>query len=273
MKRICAILLAVFSSACAKAQPPAAKLALAGMVGPAAEREGAARVDRTLAYEHHIGIELSAAVLPERLDAVRKACVDDSNRACTLLDVARQDSRGTPSGKVRMRLPPNGVEPMIAIASAGGKIVSRATHAEDLAQPVADTDRRVALLTTHRDRLAEIMKTRELKVDQLVTVSKELATVQTELDSAATERANLRRRIDTELLEIDLTVEGTQYGGAKTPVRDAIRSFTADFADAVGEVISFVAILLPWLVIVLPAIVLLRLFWRWVGRTFMRNRP
>jgi predicted RNase H-like nuclease (RuvC/YqgF family) len=156
-------------------------------------------------------------------------------------------------------------------ASAGGKVVSRTTHAEDLAQPVADTDRRIALLTTHRDRLAEIMKNRDLKVDQLITVSKELATVQTELDAAATERANLRRRLDTELLEIELSVEGTQYGGANTPVRDAIRSFTADFAGAVGTVISFVAMALPWLVVILPGIVLLRWFWRWVGRRLARQ--
>jgi uncharacterized protein DUF4349 len=263
-------LVAVSAAACAKAAPPAAKLA---MVGQAEERQGATRSDRTLAYEHHVGIELSATVLPERLDAVRRACVEDTKRACTLLDVSRQDTRGVPSGRIRMRLPPNGVEPMVAIAGAGGKVVSRTTHAEDLAQPVADTDRRIALLTTHRDRLAEIMKNRELKVDQLITVSKELATVQTELDAAATERANLRRRIDTELLEIELAVEGTQFGGAGTPVRDALRSFTVDFTEAVGQVISFVAMVLPWLVIVLPGIVLFRLFWRWAGRRFVRGQP
>jgi Domain of unknown function (DUF4349) len=114
------------------------------------------------------------------------------------------------------------------------------------------------------------MKSRDLKVDQLITVSKELATVQAELDAAATQRANLRRRIDTELLDIELTVEGTSYGGANTPVRDAIRSFTSDFANAIGMVISFVALALPWLVIVLPGIVLLRVFWRWIGRRLAR---
>src|SRR5262245_37143645 len=205
MKRTSALFLAVFIASCAKAQPPSstlargevAKLALEGQGGT-----GGTAVDRTLAYEHRVSIELSAAMLPERLDALRKACVEDPKRACTLLDVSRQDTRGIPGGTIRMRLPPNGVEPMVAVASAGGKVVSRSTHAEDLAQPVADTDRQIALLTTHRDRLAEIMKGRDLKLDQLITVSKELATVQTELDAVATQRANLRRRLDTELLEI-----------------------------------------------------------------------
>jgi Domain of unknown function (DUF4349) len=272
MKRTCALLFAVLVAACAKkAPPPAATLAFAGLTGAQERGAAATQADRTLAYEHHVSIELPEAVLPERLDAVRKACVEDSKRACTLLDVSRQDTRGAISGRVRMRLPPNGVEPMVAIAGDGGKVVSRTTHAEDLAQPVADADRQIALLTTHRDRLAEIMKNRDLKVDQLILVSKELATVQTELDAAAAQRANLRRRLDTELLEIELSVEGTQYGGASTPVRDAIRSFTADFANAVGAVISFIAMLLPWLVVALPGIVLLRLFWRWIGRRFVRS--
>jgi hypothetical protein len=268
MKSICALLFAVVTAACAKAQAPAATLALAG---PAAEREAATPADRTLAYEHRVSIELSAAMLPQRLDAVRKTCVEDSKRACMLLDVSRQDTRGTINGRIRMRVPPSGVEPMVAIASAGGKVVSRTTHAEDLAQPAADTDRQIALLTTHRDRLAEIMKNRDLRVEQLITVSKELATVQTELDAAATQRRNLQRRLDTELLEIELSVEGARYGGADTPVRDALRSFTADFFNAVAMVIGFIALLLPWLVVILPGIVLLRLFWRWVGRRLARS--
>jgi hypothetical protein len=260
------LLLGLFAAACADKQVPAAQMALATLEAPA-ERQADTRADRTLAYEHHVAIELrEALLLPQRIEAVRKTCADDARRTCTLLDVSTQDQRGTASGRIRMRVPPNGVEPMVAIAGAGGKVVSRSTHAEDLAQPVADTDRQIALLTTHRDRLADIMKSKALTIDQLITVSKELATVQAELDATATQRANLRRRLDTELLEIAFTVEGIQYDGSNTPVRDAIRSFSADLAKAVAMVISFVALLLPWLVLILPGLALLRMFWRWIGR-------
>jgi len=54
-------------------------------------------------------------------------------------------------------------------------------------------------------------------------------------------------------------------------VRDALRSFGADFREAIGTVITFLAVLLPWLVIIVPGLVLLRLFWRWISRWIARR--
>jgi hypothetical protein len=36
-------------------------------------------------------------------------------------------------------------------------------------------------------------------------------------------------------------------------------------------VIRFLAVLLPWLVIILPGLLLLRLVWRWIGRRLVRK--
>jgi hypothetical protein len=60
-------------------------------------------------------------------------------------------------------------------ASKNGTVKDRLTHAEDLTEKVTDTEREVALLTTHRDRLSEFLKDKSLKVDQVITVSRELA--------------------------------------------------------------------------------------------------
>jgi hypothetical protein len=170
-----------------------------------------------------------------------------------------------------MRLAPGGVDPIVALASKDGEITSRNTSAEDLAEPVADTERQIALLTLHRDRLTEFMKSKDIRIEQLIAVSKELATVQSQLDSLSTQRANLRRRIDTDLLTINLSLPRQEYTSERTPVRDALRSFGSDFREAVGMVIRFFAVLLPWLVVILPGLFLLRLFWRWIGRRLARR--
>ena len=112
---------------------------------------------------------------------------------------------------------------------------------------------------------------KDIKIDQLITVSKELATVQSQIDSLATERANLRRRIDTELLTINLSLPSQAYAAEQSPVLDAFRSFGADIKSAIADVIRFVAVLLPWLVIVVPGIILLRVFWRWISRWIARR--
>ena len=165
-----------------------------------------------------------------------------------------------------MRLAPGGVDGLIALAGKDARITERNTHAEDLAQPVADTERELALLTLHRDRLTEIMKSRSLGIDQLITVSKELASVQAQIESLNSTHANLLRRIDTELLTIDLSPPVVALVFETTPVRDALRASGQSFRESLAMVIEFVAAFVPWLLVMLPGLILLRMFWRWIGR-------
>ena len=130
-----------------------------------------------------------ATALVAVLLLLTSACADQPTE-CTVLDVSLHGQEDVYNGTIRMRLAPQGVDPTIAAASQGGKLLSRSTRAEDLAQPIADTQRRLALLTTHRDRLAEFMKSKDIEVEQLIAVSKELAKVQTEIDSIGTEQAH-----------------------------------------------------------------------------------
>lgn len=245
-----------------------ARMLAAAAMAPAGEAQAQAR---TLAYEHTISIETSKEELPTRLREIESACRADQASGCTILDVSSHAQDDLPTGSIRMRLAPAGVEPIVAVASKDGKVIGRSTHAEDLAEPIADTERQLALLTLHRDRLTELMKSKDIKIDQLITVSRELASVQSQLDSLGSQRANLRRRVDTELLTIQLSLPRYDYAANNSPVTDAFRSFGAEFREAIGSVIRFLAILLPWLVIILPGIFLLRLFWRWIGRLLARR--
>jgi hypothetical protein len=226
---------------------------------------------RTLAYEHTVAVELRKEVLPAQIRTLQDACNADRQHGCTVLEAESSDSDYIPSGRVRMRLAPGGVEAMIALAGKEGRVTGRSTRAEDLAEPVADTERQLALLTMHRNRLEEFLKSKELKIEQLIAVSKELASAQTQIDALSTHAANLRRRIDTELLTIEMSVPKQDYYGAQSPITDALRSFGGEFKQAIASVIEFVAVLLPWLVIIVPGIVLLRLFWRWIGRWLNRR--
>ena len=229
------------------------------------------RTSESLAYEHTVSVELGKQDLPKRIAEVQTACASSKEFGCTLLDVSSESHEGVPAGSIRMRLAPAGVEPIIEIAAKGGEVTGRNTHAEDLAQPVADTERELALMTTHRDRLAEFMKSKDLKVDQLITVSRELATVQSQIDSLSTQRANLRRRIDTEVLTINLTLPRKASEAEQHPVRDAFGVFGSQLWQALGEVILFLANLIPWLLVIIPGLFVLRLFWRWMSRWIARR--
>jgi hypothetical protein len=239
------------------------------MMAAAAVGQASRRKD-TLAYEHTVSIELDRKVLPARLRQIESACAEGKPVECTVLQVSLDSQQDVPSGMIQMRIVPEGVNPTIDAASRDGKLTMRTTRAEDLAQPISDTQRKLALMTTHRDRLAEIMKSKDLKIEQLITVSKELSTVQHDIDALSTEHAQLRRRVDTELLTINLAPPRAVYYSQQTPVRDALRVFGSNFREALGNVISFIAIVMPWLVIVLPGLFLLRVFWSWIGRRLAR---
>ena len=246
-----------------------------GLAAPGSAARSANEPRDTLAYEHTVSIDLDKDALPGRLHAIETACNTDTASRCTILESSLRWQDRAPNASIRMRLAPGGVDSLIALAGKDGKILERNTHAEDLAQPVADTERELTLLTVHRDRLTEIMKSRNLGIDQLITVSRELASVQSQIESLSSAHANLMRRIDTDLLTIDLSAPVTPLVFETTPVRDALRESSRNFREALGEVIVFVAIVVPWLLLILPGLILLRLFWRWVGRWLPRfeRRP
>jgi hypothetical protein len=227
---------------------------------------------KTLAYEHHVFIELPKDLLPKKIQAVQTACRASTSFTCTLLDISFNEDKGVSGGRLAMRLAPEGVAEIIEVASDGGKVSSRTTHAEDLAEPVADTERQLAQLSTHRDRLMDLMKNKRITLDQLITVSRELGTVQSEIDSLSGRKANLDRRIDTELLTLDFSMPPAALLAERSVVKDALRDFGSQFRDALADVIRVIAVLTPWSMVMLIGFFLFRLVWRGVRRLLARRR-
>lgn len=230
------------------------------------------RKESSLAYEHQMEVELAGELIAARVESVRKACMEDAENGCTLLEISDDERRGVPYGNIKVRIAPNGVDTLTKLASDGGRITSRRTNAEDLAQPIADTERQLFLLNLHRERLTEFMRRKDMKVADLITVSRELATVQAQLDEFDAQRANLRRRIDTDLLTITWRPPVGVFESARTPIRDSFKSFGSNFSDAIAQVIDFFAYALPWAVVLVPGLFLFRWLWRGIGIWLSRRK-
>jgi len=71
-----------------------------------------------------------------RVHEMQAACATDEKFGCTVLEVSVRSEDSIPTGLLKLRLAPGGVDAFISAASKGGKIAARGTHAEDLAQPV-----------------------------------------------------------------------------------------------------------------------------------------
>lgn len=216
------------------------KDSVAAMADARVEHKRAARV----AYEHEIALEVPEGHTRGVSESVQKACAGLPQRGCTLLEASIRG--GTSAGAtVRMRIVPEGVSTVLRSLDGRGKVVAQSTSSEDLAEPIADTERKMAMLTAYRDQLQTLARQRALDPDALIKLHRELAEVQSEIDGAATSEAQLRRRVDTELLTVALH-EDAKAGQAAGKVRQAAEDFGEDLLQGVASLITFIASTIPF---------------------------
>lgn len=218
-----------------------------------------AKPGTSLAYEHTVSVSLAEDALAERMKAVREACTDERFGNCSLLRFEESSGR-FPSGVVAVRVAPDGVEPLVALASKEGSIGSRLTHAEDLAVAVADATRQREQLDAQRSQLLEFQNRKDLTVTDMIALAHEIAQVESNLADLKQVSTNLQRRIETNLLTIQFSAKenSSRWSSVGASLSDSLDSF----ANGTSEAIEMIAFGLPFLTILFP----LALLWRWLWR-------
>lgn len=217
-----------------------------------------------LAYEHDVRIEISVDEMAPRLQALQTACQQAKFGACTVLGVS-QSGGDYPQASLKVRIAPAGVEPMIGSAGAGAKIGSRSTHAEDLAEVVADNRLQQSRLQKEHARLTEFQQRKDISVGDMIALSRQLSEIEAQAEALERTGAQQQRRIDTQLLTIELAAPGGQQG--RNEIAQSLRDFGAILTTSIAWLIRAAAALLP----VAVALTLLVLFWRrWRRRKLSR---
>jgi len=214
-----------------------------------------------LAYEHTVQLRLPGKDIAPRVKAVTEACQSAKFGDCAVLNVSQQ-AGDTPSGSVQVRIAPKGVEPLIALASDKGELTTRNTQAEDLAQQVAETQLTQARLKNEHERLVEYQQRRDLAVADLLTISQRLSEIEAGLEQANRASAQQHRRIDTQLVTINL--ESTSSQRNRSEIGRALGDFGEIFTTSLAYVIRFIAGVLP--VAIIGGFVL------WLARAWWRRR-
>lgn len=218
----------------------------------------AAGVQEFLAYEHSAGISLAPDAIQPRLREAQAACNDGRFGTCVVLNLSQQGG-DYPGASLGVRIVPEGVEPMIALASAGAELGHRSTHAEDLAVVVRDNALAAQRLRNERARLQEFQARRDLAVADMIALSQRMAETDAALEAIEQQAAQHRRRIDTQLLTINFQATRVQEG--RNEIALAVRDFGATLATGTAWTIRAAAFLLPML-LALAVLVLLVRRWR-----------
>lgn len=223
-----------------------------------------------LAYSYHVGLELPLRNVEAVRDRHEAACRAAGPQTCLVLGGSISgDGETYMYADLAIRAAPDWLaEFRDGLAGdaedAGGRIADSSVSAEDLTRSIVDTDARLQAQETLRDRLLVLLERPTDEVDDLLAVERELARVQGQIDSARSQLAVMRARVDMSRLDLNYRAAPRAVSaGAFQPVSRALTDFLSTLASSLAVVITIIAAAIPFVLILIPLIILV---WRWFRR-------
>lgn len=201
-----------------------------------------------LAYKHELRIVLAREQLPAAQQRLLDACSAVADQGCVVMGSSANAGQW-PAAEIRLRVRREAMAGLRKQAEGLGEVEHQSSTAEDLSGPLVDTTRRLAMKKSLRDSLLELRGRSQGQLDALLKVTEKLAEVQAEIEAGEGQLAGLRGLLEMDQVQIHLLSRDVQQG--QNPVMRALRNFGQDLTLAVGAVISFVAMSLPWLLLLL----------------------
>jgi len=168
-----------------------------------------------------------------------------------------------PSGGISLRVVPEDLKKLLAHVEKLGKIARNTTEREDKTTTVVDTEAKIKNLTSFRDNLRAMLAKPSATVRDLVEIQKQLTDTQSELDSEIAQRKILANETEKIAVEISFRVEGSrENAGGFAQVWNALRESGSILADSTASLITTIVAIIPWLILILPAVWLLVKAWR-----------
>lgn len=215
---------------------------------------------RYMAYEHWLQLDVAEDRVAAVHHAAEAACLEAIQEQCVILNSQVATGREV-SAQIKVRATAKGVRDIIAVVSTEGHVIQQSVSAEDLATPIQDSTRKLAMLEDYREKLEALRVSAKDDVDSLIKVNKELAEVQAELEAITGEQKHLMKRVNTETLSIHIApVNASSFW---RPIAQAIEDFGGNLATGVSSAITALAFIIPWSLVLLPFL--------WAGRSIWRR--
>ncbi len=212
-----------------------------------------------LAFTHNAEFRVDADALEEAFERVQAWCLEANAFHCQIMDSSVQTDHYY-YGRLQMRLLPSGVDPVLTMVGEHAELISRSTSAEDLGAAIVDTDKRLAMLKDYRAKLERLDARSDNTIDALVKIASELSRVQADIEHSEGRRARLMQRVNTDTLTISFSAEA--HSPILEPIGNALKNFGHSSSSAFAGLITTVAYILPWLLVMIAVVWVLRRLWR-----------
>ena len=219
-------------------------------------------IKRYVAMRHHIVVESSSADLEANFNRVTEQCLKLKCQIMTA-EINRDLQYGMPNAHLAMRLPPEAFEKFFAGLAKTTQVVQHRRESEDKTNQVIDADAHIKNLTELRNRLRAMLANHTANITDLIEIERQLADTQAQLDTIMGTRKLLA--LETEMIEMDIAFQSQSKmteSGFFAPIFEAWHNAGHLLMNSFAGLISFVAVIIPWLIIVLPSGVFLRRVYR-----------
>ncbi len=227
-----------------------------------------------IAYTYDYGFRVDTDKLSALQQQHADLCVSKGVNVCRIISMNQSGSSGDYGyGRLHIEVVADqardfGKELATAAESAGGEQISSSIAGEDLSKQIVDTEARLRARTLLRDRLMEVLRSRNGTVAELVEAERGVAQVNEEIDQATSWLAEMRGRVAFSDVTIDYESGSRSSGGFWEPISWAFSSAGTAIGRAIGAIIMIVATLLPWVLVIGAGI----WAWRRAGLPWWKRR-
>jgi hypothetical protein len=207
---------------------------------------------RFVAVRHKLEIVEASSGLPKSIEAVVAFC---GTIQCEVLSssVTNETAVLSPSGSIAARVAPPDLNRFLDFAGKQGKIAQHSTESEDKTAAVVDVEAKLKNQTDFRDSLRKMLIKPGVSVADLLQIQEKLAEAQAELDSEAMQRKILANETEKVYVEIAFRAEQRIVRrGAFASVGEALRDSGSVLGDSFAALITAIAAIIPWLIVITP---------------------
>lgn len=221
-----------------------------------------------LAYSYSMGIEAPKTAIAPLVAAHEKACAEAGVKICQVMG-SSVNSYGEDqvSAYLNLRAEPKWLAAFRAgvatdAEEAGGELTANTVSTEDLTQYIIDTDARLAAKKALRERIKNLLETREGSLNDVLAAERALAEVQGEIDAMTASLEAAKARVAMSALSISYSSDPeTSYSMFK-PLSESFKAFGRTSMQSLAEAVDFVARSWPFFILGLIVLAILRLWIR-----------
>lgn len=226
-----------------------------------------------LAYRYAYGLRAPAEAVRPLVQQHQQACEAAGPSLCQIVNSnVTEAGSDRVSARLVIRAEPGWLatfrESLEADAeNAGGEVTSSSQSAEDLTRPILDTQARLDAQIQLRERLTGLLDRQGANIEELIRVERELARVNGDIESATAQLRAMRARVSMSIADLNYQSEIRPISQSTVnPVGEAIRDFAGIVLGGLAVMIRLIAGILPWLILIIPAVWLLARWRRSVNR-------